>query len=151
MPVRTRSGFTLIEVMITVAIVAILSAVALPSYVNYVRRGQMQEAFTNLSDYSIKMEQYYQDNRNYGTTNCAKGPDASWSTFVPPGATPRFTYTCALRNSGQGYTITATGKTGTRLAGYDYTVNDAREKKTIKFANSTVNWSCWASRASDCS
>ena len=59
-------GFTLIELMIVIAVVAILAAVALPAYGDYLRRGQLPEAFTNLADLRVKMEQYYQDNRSYG-------------------------------------------------------------------------------------
>ena len=58
-----RGGFTLIEVMIVVAIVAILSAIAIPSYRNYVIRGKIPEATSNLSGQAVKMEQYFEDNK----------------------------------------------------------------------------------------
>src|SRR5690606_1858627 len=58
-------GFTLIELMITVAIIAILAAVAVPSYQDYVRRGKVTEATATLAQFRIKMEQYFQDNQTY--------------------------------------------------------------------------------------
>ena len=64
---RAAAGFTLIELMITVAIVAILASIAMPSYQAYVRRGQLADAFKSLADMRVKMEQYYQDNKFYGT------------------------------------------------------------------------------------
>ena len=57
-------GFTLIEVMITIAVIAILAAVALPNYVEYVTRSRLVEAKTNLSDMRTRMEQFFLDNRN---------------------------------------------------------------------------------------
>ena len=70
-PIHTRAratGFTLIEVMIVVAIIAILASVAMPAYTDYIRRGATQEAFTTLADLRIRLEQHYQDNRAYGPT-----------------------------------------------------------------------------------
>ena len=150
-PVR---GFTLIEVMITVAIIGILASVALPAYTDYLRRGQLPQAFTFLSDYRIKMEQYYQDNRNYGTgTTCASAGGA-WKNFVPA-VNPRFfTFSCTLNTSGNGtaasgYVLTATGSSG-RAVGYDYTINQAGGKATTKFAGATSTKTCWAVKGSEC-
>ena len=147
-----QQGFTLIEVMVTVAIVAILASVALPAYTEYIRRGQLPEAFTNLSDYRVKMEQYYQDNRNYGSgTTCANAAGTgSWNSFNPTGKR-YFEYTCTLTLSGQGFTILAAGKTGTRAFGYDYNINQAGVKGTVKFAGATVTGcTVWATRGGEC-
>jgi type IV pilus assembly protein PilE len=140
---RTR-GFTLIEVMITVAIIAILSAVAVPAYTDYIRRGQLPDAFNTLSDYRIKMEQYYQDNRHYGVDGCGDvgGVGPSWNTFS---ATKYFTYAC--RTGGQTYDITAVGSAG-RAIGYDYSINQAGTKGTTKYAGALVTASCWMSKSS---
>ncbi len=147
-------GFTLIEVMIVMAIVAILASVALPAYSDYVRRGSLPEGFTGMSDYRVKMEQYYQDNRNYGAANCADvagGP--SWATFSAP-TNKFFDYACALTtvngSLGQGYLITATGKTGTRAEGHVYTVNYAGAQATTQFKGASVTAGCWLSKGSSC-
>ena len=153
-PARVDRGFTLIEVMIVVAIVAILASVALPAYTAYIRRGQMQEAFTNLADQRIKLEQYYQDNRNYGLT---KFCFANTSTAVSITGSKYFTYSCTTDKTitgasadGQGYVFTATGTGST--AGYTYTLNEAGTKATTTFANATVTGvTCWAVKStSDC-
>ena len=138
----TARGFTLIEVMIVVAIVAILGAIAMPAYTSYLRRGDQSEAFTNLSAARIAMEQYYQDNRNYGSSGTTCGATLPTGTY--------FTYTCATASSAQAYTLTATGKTSTRVNGYVYTTNESGAKATTTFAGSAVTKSCWLSKGNEC-
>ncbi|MFJ3483594.1 type IV pilin protein [Pseudomonas sp. NPDC090202] len=64
-------GFTLIELMVTVAIVAILAAVALPSYTRYVQRGYRSEGLAMLNDAVARMERFYAQNNSYAATNLA--------------------------------------------------------------------------------
>ena len=59
------SGFTLIELMITVAILAIIAAFAIPYYDMYVERGKRAEARTALLDIAARQERYYSNNRQY--------------------------------------------------------------------------------------
>ncbi len=148
-PPPAQRGFTLIELMIAVAIVGILAAVAVPQYKDYVRRGSLPESFSQMADYRIKMEQYYQDNRNYGTAACADGGAApSWNNFVPSGA-KNFTYACAT--TGQAYTITATGKTGTVSVGHVYTLNQSNGQATTTFKGVSVSGkNCWLAKGTEC-
>jgi type IV pilus assembly protein PilE len=148
---RAARGFTLIEVMIVVGIIAILAAVAIPSYSEYARRGQLPEGFSQLSDYRVKMEQFFQDNRNYGTGDCgipAAGDPPKWSDFDIEGNKPstKFTYACVLTEDGAGFTITATGKDGLRTAGHVYTIDDDNNRTTAQFKNAKVTKDCWLTR-----
>lgn len=60
-----QHGFTLIELMITVAIVAILAAIAYPSYTKYVQRGYRSEGLALLTDAVARSERYYAQNNSY--------------------------------------------------------------------------------------
>lgn len=138
---QRMAGFTLIEVMITVAIVAILSMVALPSYREYVIRGHIPEATSRLATKQVQMEQWFLDNRTYvGGTACAS--DTTTSRY--------FDFTCT--NSGDAvtaaaFTLTAVGKGP--MAGFSYTINQTGAKTTRAVAYgwtapSTNN--CWATK-----
>jgi type IV pilus assembly protein PilE len=134
---RQQQGFTLIEILVTVVAVAILAAIALPNYAEYVTRGQLVEAHSNLGGYRVLMEQYYQDNRNYGTGGCGA---------AAPGY-KNFTHTCALTNAGQGYTATATGVSGSRVDGFVFTINEANTRATTGVpAGWTTNASCFVTK-----
>lgn len=136
----TYKGFTLIEVMITVAIVAILAAIAVPSYTEYVRRGQLSEAMNALSDYRVKMEQFFQDNRTY------VGTGLGTCGATPSGGLTKFTLTCAA-NTATTYTATATGNSGTLTDGFIYTVDQTNAKKTTGAPSGwTLNSSCWITK-----
>ncbi|HET8869194.1 MAG TPA: type IV pilin protein [Aquabacterium sp.] len=149
---RKASGFTLIELMIVVAIIGILAGVAYPAYTDYVRRGQVSEAFSQLSMLHAKMEQYYQDNRNYGDpsgTTCATDSSASsWNSFA---STDYFTYACATTSSGQAYTITATGSQAA-ASGNVYVIDQDGNRTTTEFKGAAVSptATCWLSKDSTC-
>jgi len=135
----TRSrGFTLIELMIAVAIVAILAAIAIPSYSEYVRRGRITEAISTLSGMRVKMEQYFQDNRTYVGSCGAVG-----TSVAPLPDAKNFTYACPTR-SATAYTITATGVAGTSLEGFQYTIDQDNTRTTVMTPPSTwPSKACW--------
>jgi type IV pilus assembly protein PilE len=98
-------GFTLIEVMVVVAIVAILAALAVPVYRDYVTRGRIPDALGPLADMQARMEQYFQDQRTYVGACQA-------NTIAPlPPASKYFSFDCGTPTA-TGYTIRATGQNG---------------------------------------
>lgn len=66
---KNPSGFTLIELMVTVAIVAILAAVAIPSYQQYVMRGKRAAAQAQMMEIANRQQQYFLANRAYADKN----------------------------------------------------------------------------------
>jgi type IV pilus assembly protein PilE len=133
-----QHGFTLIELMITVAIVAILAAVALPSYSNYVKRGKLTEAFNTMSSFSLALGQFYQDNRTY-VNGCPA------ATLADMNKSPNFNYACTLAVTT--YTLTATG-IGT-MAGFTFTLNQGGQRATTAVPTGwTTSTDCWISDSS---
>lgn len=134
---KRQSGFTLIELMITVAIIGILSAVALPAYRDYVLRGKLTEAYSQLADMRIKMEQYFQDNRTY-TGACTAG------TVAPlPTGTRYFNYTCAIPTATT-FTVTATGVAAEGTGSFVFTINESNGRATTSVPSGwATNASCW--------
>lgn len=68
-----QKGFTLIELMIVIAIVGILAAVALPAYQDYTARAQMSEALTLAEGQKSAVVEYYSDNGTFPNTNASAG------------------------------------------------------------------------------
>jgi type IV pilus assembly protein PilE len=92
-----QSAFTLIELMVTVAIIAILAGVALPSYTQYVLRGKLQEGHSNLLAMRTKMEMYFQDNRSWAPAAPAPQPCTPGSGAPLPTGLKYFTISCPLQ------------------------------------------------------
>ncbi len=130
-------GFTLIELLIAVAIVGILAAIAYPAYTEYVRRGRIVDAVGQLSTLRVRLEQYYQDNRNYGSTATQCG--------VALPSSPSFAFSCTWGPGGtsQSYLLTASGLASAGMEGYVYTLNEANIQATTQFAGAAVTAPCW--------
>lgn len=135
---KKLGGFTLIELLIAVAIVGILAAIALPSYNQYVLRGKLTEAYSNLLAIRVQSEQWFQDNRSYAGMPCST-PNGKY-----------FGYGCS-NLSGTTYTITATGIAGSDLDGFVFTVDQSNARTTvITDPAATKGWvgnaACWIVR-----
>jgi type IV pilus assembly protein PilE len=141
---QIQRGFTLIEVMIVVAIIGILSAIAVPAYTDYVRRAKIAEATSALSTMRVKFEQYFQDNRGY-TGSCTATVIPATSIAHAPPATQNFTFACNPAPDATTYTLVATG-VGTML-NFSYSINQANVRQT----GGTGSWgqtsaTCWITK-----
>ncbi len=102
----TASGFSLIELMITVAMIGILTAVALPSYVSHIARGKRAEAKGALQENAQFLETYYTTRGFYATAKDSGAPPSLPVTRVPGSGTANYTIAATVTNSS--YTLTAT-------------------------------------------
>lgn len=123
---RTRRGprgFTLIELMVTVAIVGILAGIAYPNYRDYVMRGHVADATNGLSTIRAQMERHFQDNRTYATVGAFTTPCAA-----PPATRTfgNFVVTCSGAPTATTFTLAATGSGPVNGFTYTITETDAR-------------------------
>lgn len=131
-------GFTLLEVMIVVAIVAILAAIALPNYNDYLTRSLFPEGQATVASGRVRAEQFFQDNQTYVGMPC-------------PNPTANYTYNCNTTQTT--YTITAAGNAASRVAGFSFSVDQANNRTS----NGPAGWTsaetptCWMIRKGACS
>lgn len=139
------SGFTLIEMMITVAIISILATIALPSYTSYLIRGRIPDATSQLAAKRVRMEQFFQDNRRFvgaaaGTLDRDSSAFFDFSTIDDSGVETR---------TATDYTLFARGKGP--MAGFTYTIDASNARTTVITGVSgwTTNGpvACWVTRA----
>lgn len=130
-----QKGFTLLELMVVFAIIAILATIGIPAYSEFVKQGKVAEATSTLAELRIQTEQFFQDNRTY------VGADVS--ACVPQaGTTKYFDYACVV--DATTYTITATGKSNHELSNFEFTINQDN-LKTSKYEGE-VGANCWLTK-----
>lgn len=137
---RDSRGFTLIELMIVVAIVAILSAIGYPAYKDYIVRSKVPDATSTLATRQTRMEQWFQDQRSYLNGAVCGGAAASDTT-----SSSYFDFTCTA--TATMFTLKATGKS--TMADFIYTVDQDGVRQTTKVpagSGWSTSTSCWATK-----
>ncbi len=119
-----KKGFTLIELMIVVAIIGILAAIAIPNFLTYQCKAKQSEAKSNLGAIRVSQEAYFAEYDNYGAAIATIG-------YQTKGAV-RYAYSIAGANS-TGFQATATGLIDTG----DATVDAWSMNSTGTLANGT--------------
>jgi type IV pilus assembly protein PilE len=159
---QKNAGFTLIELMIVIAIMGILLAIAIPSYTNYIIRSRTTEATNTLSDLRVRMEQFFQDNRNFGTgAACGVNGVGIAAVIFPttvsaaPNQSQNFNFGCQIAPAPVNYIITGVG--AGPMAGFTYAINGLNARTTDIAAPAKTDWRfagtkpCWiTSQGSNC-
>ena len=133
-------GFTLIELMITVVIVAILAAIALPSYQNYIKRTNIKAAQTDLVALSLVFENYYQRNLSYPNQDYANTSALSVFPQWAASKTDIFEFSSKKVDGGKGYELYATANKSSNLANCELKITNTNQRTATTSCDGKTTW-----------
>lgn len=115
----TNKGFTLIELMVTMAILGIIASIALPAYTGYIKAAKLQEGKRNLASLRLAEEEFFLENNTYfgglNTADLASKSKGLWSATNGSNNAVNFNYVATGTTST--WNATATGLAGTAVDG----------------------------------
>ncbi len=141
---RFARGFSLMELMVVFALVAVLATISLQSYGSYILSSKLTESFAMLDDYRLKMEQFKQDSRSY-----ADPLNVNSCGIAVPAGNKYFDFGCTTAASGVQFTATASSKAGVGLgnaAAYSYSIDQNGTRNTLAFAGAAGPAGIWRNK-----
>jgi type IV pilus assembly protein PilE len=128
-----HAGFSLVELMIALAIAAIIAAFAVPAYRDHTLRSYLPEMSSSLQLSALRLEQYYQDHRSYlNGTDCG----------VTLPTSERFVFSCTAAADGQSFLISAIGNGA--MQSFGYTIDQKGQTRTVSLPEG------WGDSPQDC-
>lgn len=124
-----KKGFTLVELLITVAIIGILAMIAIPSYVGSQKRAARSEAYANLQNLRLLEERFYAEYGSYAGPFTTTNDIISSLSGFNPGNVSSLNYTYSITSVTASYfQAVASGIPGTRVAGDNFYIRSNNEK-----------------------
>lgn len=139
-------GFTLIEILIAVAIVGILSTIAYPAYTQYVRKSHRPDAKNALLDLSSREERYFSINNAYTTSASALGYGTNATFPIPIASSGQSYYSMTVTQSASNNYVATATPTGTQVSDScnGYVLDYLGNQTNVDGSSNTISSSgCW--------